>query len=112
MRIRRSAALAIALVCAGCAGLPPKQEPPQLPKEVPLDGPDSAGGGDWPAQEWWKRYQDPTLDQLIELAVASSPTLATAHARYDSARQSVRIAGAESGGHVDASADIDRQRLC
>jgi multidrug efflux system outer membrane protein len=41
-----------------------------------------------PAQQWWKRYQDPTLDQLIELAVASSPTLATAHARYDSARAS------------------------
>ena len=52
---------------------------------------------DWPAQEWWKRYQDPTLDRLIDLAVASSPTLATAHARYDSARQSVRVAGAAAG---------------
>jgi outer membrane protein, multidrug efflux system len=111
MRIRRSAALMIALVCAGCAGLPPKQQPARLPDEVPLDGPDSAGGGDWPAPEWWKRYQDPTLDRLIELGLASSPSLATAHARYDSARQSVRIAGAESGVHVDASADIERQRL-
>jgi len=47
----------------------------------------------------------------IRLATASSPTLATAHARYDSARQSVRIAGAASGARVDAVADIDRQRL-
>jgi multidrug efflux system outer membrane protein len=76
-----------------------------------LDGLEAAAGGDWPAKEWWMRYQDPTLDRLIELAMASSPTLATAHARYDSARQSVRIAGAASGARVDASADIDRQRL-
>ncbi|HEY5263772.1 MAG TPA: efflux transporter outer membrane subunit, partial [Steroidobacteraceae bacterium] len=60
---------------------------------------------------WWTRYQDPTLDRLIELAVGSSPTLATAHARYDSARQSVRLAGAAAGAHVEASADMDRQRL-
>jgi multidrug efflux system outer membrane protein len=111
MSIGRSAALAIALVFTGCAGLPPKQQPARLPNEVPLDGFDSAGGGDWPAPDWWKRYQDPTLDRLIELGLASSPSLATAHARYDSARQSVRIAGAESGVHVDASADIERQRL-
>jgi multidrug efflux system outer membrane protein len=76
-----------------------------------LDGLEAAAGGDWPAKEWWMRYQDTTLDRLIELAMASSPTLATAHARYDSARQSVRIAGAASGARVDASADIDRQRL-
>jgi multidrug efflux system outer membrane protein len=108
---RRSIAIVIALFCVGCAGLPSKRQPAQLQNEVPLDGLEAPGGGGWPAQEWWKRYQDPTLDQLIELALASSPTLATAHSRYDSARQSVRIAGAESGVRVDASADIDRQRL-
>jgi multidrug efflux system outer membrane protein len=107
----RPVAILIALFCVGCAGLPPKQPPAHLKNEVPLDGLEAVGGGDWPAKEWWKRYQDPTLDQLIELGLASSPTLATAHARYDSARQSVRIAGAESGVRVDASADIDRQRL-
>jgi multidrug efflux system outer membrane protein len=37
--------------------------------------------------------------------------LATAHARYDSARQSVRLAAAESGAHVEANADGNRQRL-
>jgi multidrug efflux system outer membrane protein len=119
-RERRRAAAApaalVALVClgavaAGCAGLPPKPKPVQLQTAAPLDGLDAPGGGGWPAKEWWKRYQDPTLDQLIELSVASSPTLATAHARFDSARQSVRIAGAASGARVDAVADVDRQRL-
>jgi outer membrane protein, multidrug efflux system len=113
MKGRRAgaAAIALALFCVGCAGLPPKQKPAQLPAAAPLDGLESAAGGDWPAMQWWKRYQDPTLDQLIELAGATSPSLATAHARYDAARQSVRIAGAASGARVDASADIDRQRL-
>jgi multidrug efflux system outer membrane protein len=100
----------IAMVCVGCAGLPPKPKPVQLPSAAPLDGL-VLSGGDWPEENWWRRYQDPTLDQLIELALASSPTLATAHARYDSARQSVRIAGAASGARVDASADTSRQRL-
>jgi len=113
---RPTAATFIALVCAGwvaagCAGLPPKAKPVALPSAAPLDALAESGGGDWPAKDWWKRYQDPTLDQLIELAVASSPTLATAHARFDSARQSVRIAGAASGAQVNAIADIDRQRL-
>jgi multidrug efflux system outer membrane protein len=83
----------------------------QLPAAAPLSDLGAAAGGEWPAPEWWKRYQDPTLDRLIDLAVSSSPTLATAHARYDSARQSVRIAGAASGARVEASASMDRQRL-
>jgi multidrug efflux system outer membrane protein len=111
MRGWQSVAAVTALLCVSCAGLPSKQKAVQLPSAAPLDGLDAAGGGDWPAREWWKRYQDPTLDQLVELGLASSPTLATAHARYDSARQSVRIAGAESGVNVSANADADRQRL-
>jgi multidrug efflux system outer membrane protein len=111
LRTRTFAAIALALSGAGCAGLPPKQPPAPLAGAVPLDGLDAAGGGDWPAQEWWKRYQDPALDQLIELAVATSPTMATAHVRFDSARQSVRIAGAASGARIDASAQMMRQRL-
>ena len=111
MRGWRSVATLTALFCVGCAGLPSKQEAVQFPGAAPLDGLDIAGGGDWPAEEWWKRYQDPILDQLIGLGLASSPTLATARARYDSARHSVRIAGAESGVRVEADADADRQRL-
>jgi multidrug efflux system outer membrane protein len=98
-------------VLVGCAGLPPKHSALRLSEAAPLDGLDAAGGGNWPAPEWWKRYQDSTLDQLIELGGANSPSLATAHARYDSARQSVRLAAAESGAHVEANADGNRQRL-
>src|SRR5450631_4542773 len=111
MNVRRSAMLLMTLLSVACAGLPSKPKPALLSSEAPYTALDGGGGGDWPAAEWWKRYQDPTLDQLIDFAVATSPTLATAHARYDSARQSVRIAGAAAGARVDLSADIERQRL-
>jgi outer membrane protein, multidrug efflux system len=107
----RAVAAGLIALTVGCAGLPAKHKPVQLPDSVPLDGLDAATGGEWPAAEWWKRYQDPTLDQLIAIGGANSPSLATAHARYDSARQSVRLAAAESGAHLDAYADANRQRL-
>jgi multidrug efflux system outer membrane protein len=120
-RTRVGALLVLAAALAGCAGLPPKPRPVELPAAAPLGDPvtgadlvtgtHAAGAGSWPAHDWWKRYQDRTLDGLIEIALASSPTLATAHARLDTARQSVRIAGAESGAHVSAVGDASRQRL-
>ena len=97
---------------AGCAGLPPKPPPVELPADAPLSLSGLAGErGDWPAEKWWTQYGDPVLDQLIDMALASSPTLATAHARFDTAQQSVRITAAAAGAHVDASGDTSRQRL-
>lgn len=100
-----------AVVLVACAGLPPKSQHAVLAKEVPLAGADIGGGGVWPAPAWWQKYQDPTLDRLVDLALANSPTLATAHARFDSARESVRLAGADSGARIDASGNLQRQRL-
>jgi len=103
--------LVLAAACmAGCAGLPPKPQPVILPADAPLSDL-AAGGGVWPARDWWKRYRDPDLDKLIEMALEYSPTLATAHARLDTARQAVRLAGAESGAQVQAVGDASRQRL-
>jgi len=107
LRVAASGAL---LIVAACAGLPPKPQPVQLTSEAPLSELDH-GGGSWPAKDWWTRYQDPTLDQLITAALAGSPTLATAHARFDSARESVRLAGAETGAQVGLQGDAERQRL-
>ena len=99
-----------AAACAACAGLPPKSKPESLMQAAPLS--EAPGGvGAWPAADWWKQYRDPTLDQLVDLALESSPTLAAAHARFETARQSVRIASAESGAHLEANGDFSRQRL-
>lgn len=105
-----TAAIWAAAALAGCAGFPHKQKPVQLSTVAPLETP-QAVGGDWPAQDWWKRYQDPTLDELITIGIGNSPNLAEAHARYESARQSVRLAAAASGAQLTANGDFDRQRL-
>ncbi len=110
MRRRHRAAVLLSTLIAGCAGMPPKPQPVTLPDEAPLSDVPGAGGT-WPAPQWWMQYRDPILDRLIEMALASSPTLATAHARFESARQSVRIASAASGARLQASGDFSRQRL-
>ncbi|MEA3135330.1 MAG: hypothetical protein QOG17_3176 [Gammaproteobacteria bacterium] len=106
----RSGVLLLAVSMAGCAGLPPKPTPVKLSSDVPLSDLASDGGA-WPAPDWWKRYHEADLDRLIDMGLASSPTLATAHARFDTARQSVRIAGAAAGARLEASGDASRQRL-
>src|SRR5271165_5968511 len=102
--------VSIVMLCA-CAGFPAKQKPVRLPESAPLDAAEFSGGGDWPAREWWKRYQDATLDQLIVLGLANSPGLTTAAAPLGTARQTVPIAAAASGAQVTANADVERQRL-
>ena len=97
-------------IVIGCASVKPA--PPQATlTEAPVAGIELPSGGRWPTASWWQRYQDPTLDHLVTTALADSPTLAAAHARFDSARESVRIAAAASGAHLDASAQATRQRL-
>jgi outer membrane protein, multidrug efflux system len=108
--LRRAAVILLSAAILGCAGLPPKPKPAELPAEIPLA--DSvSGSGAWPSSQWWQYYQDPTLDRLLGMALGSSPTLAAAHARFESARQSVRIASAAAGAQLEASGDFARQRL-
>lgn len=103
-------AILAAALCAGCAGLPAKPKPAALTDAAPLSEP-PGGGAAWPEEDWWKQYGDPTLDRLVDLALESSPTLASARTRYETARQSVRIASAAAGAHVEANGDFSRQRF-
>ncbi|HTB27438.1 MAG TPA: efflux transporter outer membrane subunit [Steroidobacteraceae bacterium] len=107
---RRVIAILAAALCVGCAGLPAKPKPAALTDAAPLSEP-PGGGAAWPAEDWWKQYRDPTLDRLVDLALESSPTLASARARYETARQSVRVASAAAGAHVEANGDFSRQRF-
>jgi len=107
----RAALAMVAFALGACAGIPSKPTPVALSTSAPLSGFDSAGGDAWPAKDWWQRYQDPTLNALVDEALAAAPTLATARARFEAARESVRVAGAASGAQVDLQGDAVRQRL-
>ncbi len=111
MNATRLAPAVLGVLLAACAGLPPKPAPVALSTSAPLSGLEDSAGDSWPAKDWWQRYQDPTLNALVEEALATAPSLATARARFDAARESVREAGAQSGAQVDLQSDAIRQRL-
>jgi len=96
----RIAVLATALLVAACA---PAVRPPSFtPRdEAPLAGLPTGKAG-WPQPEWWKRYNDPQLDHVVELALRGSPDLEQAEARYRAAMRQVDTARADLNPQVRA----------
>jgi multidrug efflux system outer membrane protein len=98
-----------ALLLGACVSPPPRSPPPALPTAVPLA---TAGSGpEWPAREWWRGFDDEVLDTLITRAVAASPDLAAAAARFDEARAAVSAARAAAGAQTGSAFEASRQRL-
>jgi outer membrane protein, multidrug efflux system len=106
-----SVMLAALSAVAGCSWIPPKAAPPALRTTAPLTLEPAELQGSWPAQDWWRLYQDPDLTTLIERALSRSPSVEAAQARFASAEASVRTAAALLGVQVSADADISTQRL-
>ncbi|MGN6479696.1 efflux transporter outer membrane subunit [Luteibacter sp.] len=103
-------AAALATVLAACH-VPTKIDHPTLRDDVPLAGIDAGTRAGWPAAQWWRAYNDPQLDQLMEMALRGAPDLAQAKTRVDSAQQNIRVAAAQAGLRVDGSAQVTRQRM-
>jgi len=103
---------ALALGLAGCASIPADHNvlvqrdlsSMQLASDIKLahDG--------WPEAQWWTRYGDAQLDGLIKRALAGSPTLDVAAARFGSARAALAVSGAAQGVDVNLNAAANRQR--
>jgi multidrug efflux system outer membrane protein len=70
--------------------------------ELPLDA--------WPAEQWWRAYQDPQLDALVERALKDSPSLATVAARVAGAQAIVTAERADEGASVGLATGMNRQR--
>jgi multidrug efflux system outer membrane protein len=100
--------LMAALVLAGCATLPPKDAAPVLDEPVARDLV-KLDNGNWPAAGWWKQYGDAQLDQLIDTALANSPSMAVAQARIQQASAEAGVVAAESGASLSANAQVSRQ---
>jgi NodT family efflux transporter outer membrane factor (OMF) lipoprotein len=65
----------------------------------------------WPTQTWWMDYKDPQLNQLIDHALANSPTLATARTRIAHAQAAVQYAHSSAAPQVNGSASASYGRL-
>jgi len=85
MRLNKSqaAALLLALPLASCV-----DAPPTVPSQTEI-APGALGLGataaPQPQPDWWKAFNDPQLDRLVEQLLASNPTLQGALARIHAA---------------------------
>ncbi len=63
-----------------------------------------------PAQlaQWWQRFDDPTLAQLIDLAQRDNPGIAGSLARISQSRATARVAGALRLPSLDANGQLIR----
>jgi len=65
----------------------------------------------WPDTQWWQRYGDAQLDQLVDEALAGNPTLAAAQARLAQANAAVSRSRAPLLPRVDGNYTLSREHL-
>lgn len=110
--MRKSRLLSLPLVLAlGACALGPEYQRPEL--EMPAAWPDAPA---LPAstaaelQAWWRRFDDPVLDGLIERALEDNLELRLGFARVQESRARVGLARAEQFPTVALQAEASRQR--
>ena len=100
--------LLLALSLSACAPMDPG-----APATRALDAQSLALSDDivqWPAPQWWTRYQDAQLNALIDQALQSNPSLDAATARVRQAQAAARGARAVQWPQVNANYHLSRQR--
>jgi NodT family efflux transporter outer membrane factor (OMF) lipoprotein len=94
---------------SGCAAVGKGYNPPRT--QVPASWQGATAGGAAKGADlgqWWRRFQDPVLDDLVTKALAASTDLKTARAQLREARARRDVARAGLGPTVTASASASR----
>jgi NodT family efflux transporter outer membrane factor (OMF) lipoprotein len=88
----QAAALLLALSLVGCVSAPPTtpSQTETLPQQLGL-GSETAPQ---PSPDWWKAFNDPQLDRLVDQLLANNPTLQGALARIRAAQAELSVARA------------------
>ncbi|AXO39760.1 multidrug resistance outer membrane protein MdtQ [Enterobacter hormaechei] len=66
---------------------------------------------DWPKSEWWKDFNDPQLNALIDKALEDAADMQIARQRITLAEAQAKAAVAAEGPQLDFSADVERQKM-
>ncbi|WP_431221834.1 efflux transporter outer membrane subunit [Serratia sp. L9] len=69
------------------------------------------GSGAMPDAQWWKRYNDPVLDDLVARALIASPDINTAALRFSSAKAQYRITASQQAPEISATGKVNREQL-
>ncbi len=102
--------LSLTLLAGGCT-VGPDYHAPALNAPAKWSEPLAGGEQAQPVSvaTWWKSFNDPELDSLVERAVAANYDLQMAAARVREARAQAGEAEANLGPTVDANAAVQRQ---
>lgn len=109
MTVTRSGGLALLLAgsatLAACAAIPDLGTRPEIRPVEQLASAQSLSGSPatWPGSGWWKAYEDPQLDRLINEAITGAPDLKGAAARLRQAQGYAQQAHAALVPAIDAS---------
>ncbi|CAM3040518.1 RND transporter [Pseudomonas floridensis] len=104
--------LALSFVISGCigtGGIGPKGQAlsaDSLATDTAIQR--AALSAHWPAEHWWRVYNDPQLDHWIELALLGSPSLAMAAARVREARAMAGLAESAESLQAQGTASLAR----
>jgi outer membrane protein, multidrug efflux system len=104
----RAGALALVVVSlAGCMVGPTYRPPtPAAPTQWYATLPH--GGDVGQLKDWWSRFDDPLLAQLVDVAQRDSPSIEAALMRIEQARSQVRAVSASGWPAVDLKGSIQR----
>ncbi|HEY0339161.1 MAG TPA: efflux transporter outer membrane subunit [Steroidobacteraceae bacterium] len=105
----RSAFLGLACCGLVACNLGPHYKRPDIPPpQAWRDTPGSEQG--WPSSDWWRGFNSPTLNDLMDQARVANDDLGAAIARIQQADAQARIAGAPLLPSFGLDADGTRQR--
>lgn len=111
------AALVASFFVVGCASLDGSGQPPSewggvhQPQSAEILNKTPLSPTSWPVSNWWVRYGDPQLNQLIAEAVHNSPSLRIAQARMRQVAALTGIADATRVPQVSAKLNETQQRF-
>jgi NodT family efflux transporter outer membrane factor (OMF) lipoprotein len=109
-----AAALAASLMLSACinsGGIHPHEtmiDPATLDQGAALRS--AQHDARWPAGAWWRQWQDPQLDTLVDAAIDGNPGLRIVQARLDAAQFQAQIAGADALPSLGVSGSFERRR--
>lgn len=100
--------LGLGMLAAGLVACTP--EVTRQTASIQPEGSFSSGGETPLPDQWWRSFEEPTLDRLIDQALADNLSLQSAWDRLDRARALARRAGADLFPKVDGDAGFSSTR--
>jgi NodT family efflux transporter outer membrane factor (OMF) lipoprotein len=109
----RWSGLAAAAALAACT-VGPNYKTPDLPTPPAYQETGAVAGASAATPDlaqWWSQFHDPTLDSLVQRALAGNLDVAAEVSKIREARQQVIIAGAAALPQIDATGSVDNTQL-